>query len=524
MLVTDPSSANRIPADTPDVGQHGNSSAGSSQRCTNEVFAIDHLRDNMKGHSVRGGAATLAAQGISFALRVGSTAVLARVLTPADFGLIAMVIAVIGFADLFRDFGLSIATIQREQITHDQVSSLFWINVALSAFLLLVMSAFAPVTAWFYGEPELVGITIALSSTFLIGGLAVQHQALLRRQMRFVSLAVIQVSSFAVGVLMGIAAALTGIGYWALVVMHVAQSATYTAIVWYMTRWVPGPPRLRSGIQSMVTFGGNVTGFHFSNYFARNTDKILIGWYWGALSLGLYSRAHALVLLPLLYLNGPVSAVTVPALSRLQSSPSRWANYYLQAISGVMLCAAPLIAFLLVSANDIILFVLGPQWQDAVGIFRWLSISALAQVLCNSTTWLYTSLGHGRRMLGWGLATSLICVLAFIIGLPFGTTSMAAIYSVAFLLLTWPSVVYACSGTSLRPTAVVKAITPQVTSAILAAAFTFLCRSYFLPELRGFSAIAFATCTFLPVYVGGVACFPNVRNLASAFMSSFGRM
>src|SRR5690606_19203223 len=163
-------------------------------------FDTEHLTKHLRRRTMRGGAITVSSQGVKFALRLGSTAVLARLLTPADFGLIAMVTVVTGFVEMFKDAGLSMATIQRERITHAQVSTLFWINVALSALIMLLIAALAPAIAWFYGEPRLLPITLALSGTMIFGGLAVQHQALLRRQMQFGRLATIEITSMAAGI------------------------------------------------------------------------------------------------------------------------------------------------------------------------------------------------------------------------------------------------------------------------------------------------------------------------------------
>ncbi len=151
----------------------------------NNFFDTEYLKADLKGRSVRGGAVTMAAQGIKFFLQIGSTVVLARLLTPEDFGLIAMVTAVTGFVMMFKDMGLSMATVQRAEIDHAQISTLFWINVVLSLAFMLLTATLAPAIAWFYSEPRLTWITLALAGAFIFSGFTVQHQALLRRQMNF---------------------------------------------------------------------------------------------------------------------------------------------------------------------------------------------------------------------------------------------------------------------------------------------------------------------------------------------------
>ena len=174
------------------------------RRTAEDAFRIDHLHADLRGRSVRGGMLTLTSQAAQFLLQSVSTIVLARLLQPSDFGLVAMVTAITGLGQSFADLGLSEATIQRPDITQDQVSTLFWINVAIGFALTLISAALAPFLVWFYREPRLLDITLVVSLTFLIGGLRVQHDALLRRQMRFMSLAVRDITAYVVAVSLSI--------------------------------------------------------------------------------------------------------------------------------------------------------------------------------------------------------------------------------------------------------------------------------------------------------------------------------
>jgi O-antigen/teichoic acid export membrane protein len=224
-------------------------------------------------------------------------AVLARLLTLQDFGLISMVTAFTGLASLFRDMGLSMATVQRPHIDHAQVSTLFWVNVAISVVITSITAMLGPLIAWFYGEPRLKWITIVSAVAFIFGGLTVQHQALLRRQMRFTALAIIDVGSMLAGIIVAITSSLYGAGYWALVLNQLVVGITTAMGVWLLCDWRPGLPVGHSGVRSMLAFGGNLTGANVLNYFVRNFDNILIGWYWGAQQLGLYTRAYQLLVI-----------------------------------------------------------------------------------------------------------------------------------------------------------------------------------------------------------------------------------
>src|SRR3984893_3071591 len=236
-----------------------------------EHFKTDHLLTNLKGHTISSGAVTMSSQGAKFLLNLVSTMILARLLTPRDFGLVAMVMTVTSFLRVFKDAGLSIATVQREKITHAQVSNLFWINIVVSTVSTLLLVAAAPVVARFYHIPRLVNITLFLSVTFIISGSTIQHQALLKRQMRFKALALIEVGSMAVGVLVGVAMAVLGYGYWALVRSSLSMETAGLVLTWSVSRWRPQLPARRSGIGPLVSFGVHRTAGDFILSLARGS-------------------------------------------------------------------------------------------------------------------------------------------------------------------------------------------------------------------------------------------------------------
>src|SRR5262249_15947351 len=218
-----------------------------------------------------------AAQVTQFGLVVLSTMILARLLTPRDFGLVAMVTTIIGFFRIFNEAGLSTATVQCDGITHAQVSNLFWTNVTVGATISLILAVGAPVIASFYREPRLISITLALSITFLFTPATVQHMAILKGQMRFKMLALIQVSSVAAGILTGIVMALLKFGYWSLVGMQIATPLTAFFLTWTVSSWRPQLPVRKTGTRSLLNFGANLTGSTFLWSLARGSDGLLIG-------------------------------------------------------------------------------------------------------------------------------------------------------------------------------------------------------------------------------------------------------
>lgn len=493
----------------------------------NHHFRTDHLMSDLKGRSIRGGAVTLSSQALKFILNAGSTAVLARLLTPADFGLIAMVAAFTGFVALFRDLGLSMATVQRAEVTHDQVSTLFWINVAMSVVLMLVAAALAPAIAWFYDEPRLTWIMLAIAGTFPFGGLSAQHTALMRRQMRFTTLAIVDTASLVVGIAVAIVMAWRGFSYWSLVAMSAASSAATMTMCWLLSGWRPGLPGRRTGAMPMLTFGGGLTGFNILNYFTRNADNVVIGFALGSGPLGIYSKSYSLLMMPLRQFNVPIGAVMQPALSRLQHDPVRYRRAYLRAVTTLAFVGMPLVAFLFVAADDIILVFLGPNWAGAVPVFRWLAPAALLGTINVAPGWLCTTLGRSRVQVNWALISAPITVIGFLIGSRWGINGVAAGFSVTWCCLLLVFIAMACHRSPVSTSDLARFIGPILLAAIGATALSVWFTSEMgLQASWSLSRIGASGLFFLAAYLALTLAAPSGRATVRAIwrdgVASFG--
>lgn len=403
-----------------------------------QYFCTEHIKDDIKGRSVRGGSITILHQFTRLLLQIGSTIVLARMLTPEDYGLVGMVKATTGFIELFKNLGLNTATVQKEEINHSQVSTLFWINLAVSLLATVLTLILAPVIAWFYGEPRLISITSVLALAFIFSGIGLQHGALLSRQMRYRSIAVNDLITQTISIGIGIVAATLGAKYWALVWIMLSGSLLTTVGFWFQCSWRPGLPHWNKDIEAMLSFGGGLTSTNFINYFTRNLDNMLIGKYWGAQELGLYSRAYQLLMIPLLSINAPLRTVAVNTLSRLVDSPERYRKAYLRMLEKIIMVTMPSVAFLVVTTDWLVFVLLGPEWSDVSGIFRWFSFSAFIQPVEYTMGWLLISQGRTWEMFKFWTLTGGITVVSFIAGLPWKSSGMAAAYSITGLLLTNP--------------------------------------------------------------------------------------
>ena len=391
-------------------------------------------RQRLRGASVNGVVINLVSQLARFGMRFAYQIVIARLLLPGDFGLVALTAPVITFVQLFADLGLSQATVQQKDIDQEQLSFLFWVSVAAGLALAVLCVAAAPLVAAFYGDPRAAGVMVVSGSLLLVSGLYSQHLALLNRHMRFRALALLDLASFALGAAAGIASALLGAGYWAILVNQAVVSVSALIIAWVVSGWVPGRPGPYSRMKPLLHFGGNITGFNFVNFFSRNTDDILLGRFAGEHALGLYDRAFKLMLLPFSQISGPFTKVALPLLSRSQDEPEFYRRAYQRMLGAVLLMIYPGLVFMIATSHDLIVLALGERWAEVAPIFAILGIDAFVAPVGNSMGWLFVSQGRTREMRNWGVVTSVLFVCCFAIGLHWGPRGVAAGYAAAGLI------------------------------------------------------------------------------------------
>lgn len=407
--------------------------------------------------ATRGAIATLAGQWTRLAVQTASTMVLARLLTPDAYGLVGMVFVFVMLAMLLKDLGLNTATVQRRTITHEQINTLFWINLAVGVVIAALFWVSAEAIAGFYGRPELTGIVIGLSFAVIFGSLASQPQALLSRRMDFTATAVIDVAAMVCGAVTAVVAALLGAGYWALVALHVTQHLARAVLVWRRCGWRPTRPARCEDMRSLLSFGGYLSVTQLLSTMTRHLDNLLIGRYVGATQLGYYAKAYELVLLPLRQIQDPLARVAIPTLSRLQDDPERYRRYYTAAVSAVVIVSMPLLVLLMVSAEEVVLVLLGSQWMGTVPLFRILALAGIAQVVSHTTGWLFVSLGRVRRQAAWFVATRPLFVVAFIAGLPWGARGVVIGYTLVVYLLLVPFYIVGTRGSPVRMADVLRA-------------------------------------------------------------------
>jgi PST family polysaccharide transporter len=422
----------------------------SSEERFAKLLELPAAEESFRDTSVRGGAYAFFGEAVDFVLRLGSVIVLARLLVPEHFGLISMVTAVTTIGERFKDLGLMSATIQSPALDHRQSSTLFWVNLVVGGAILGAFVCLAYPLAWFYGDPRLTAITLALASTFLWSGAANQHFALLRRALRYREIALIQLGASALSIALAVLLALEGFGYWALVAREITRSAALAAGAWICFPWLPGLPARGTGVRRMLRFGIDITAVNVLHLLSQSFDQMLIGKVFGPHPLGLYRQGFQLALTPMNQVSYPIRVVAESALSRLQDDSVRYRSYYCGILKTVSLATIPVGLFLAVYSEEIIAVALGSKWQEASAVFRILAIAACLRPAAETAGAVMVSRGLSRRFLWLGVLSAATLVGFFIAGLRFGPEGVASAHIWALWLLLVPKLYWSFKQTPVQ--------------------------------------------------------------------------
>ena len=407
------------------------------------VFRPSADEGALRGLAVRGASATIFSGGVGVAIQVVATITLVRLLTPSDFGVVAMVTT---FSLLLYNFGLNgftEAILQFEEVNHVLASNLFWINLSVGIALTIAFAGAGSLLAQFYRDPRVAHVAVGASLTILIASTSVVHQALLKRSMYFSALSVNDIISRAVSVVVSILLAWAGWGYWALVAGIIAQPLSVSIGAWTLCKWTPGLPRRAANTLPMVRFAMNVYGRFTVNYFSRNTDNMLVGWRFDAQALGFYKKAYDLFALSVGLLVSPLANVAVSALSRFDPRSAQFRRYFLNALAVMAFAGMGLGADLTLVGKDVIRLLLGPGWGQSGRIFMFFGPGIGIMMLYYTHGWIHLSIGKADRWFRWGIVEFACTFLLFLVGLHWGPAGVAVAWTASFWILTLPAFWYA---------------------------------------------------------------------------------
>ncbi|WP_425478634.1 lipopolysaccharide biosynthesis protein [Pseudoxanthomonas winnipegensis] len=384
-----------------------------------------------------GAAKTMAGQGARMVVQFGGIILLARLLSPEDYGVMAMVTALVGICEILRDFGLSSAAIQAKSLSKAQRDNLFWMNSAIGLVLGLVVFAGAGWIARFYHEPRLAAVSQVMSVTFLLSGMNTQYRAHLSRELMFGRLALSDVGGQSLGLIAAVIAALAGLGYWALVIQQVVGGAVGLLVAMVAARWLPGRPQRGVEMRHFLSFGWNLMAAQALGYASQNIGQVLIGYRLGAEALGLYNRAFQLLMMPLNQINAPATTVALPVLSKLQDERERYSTFLLRGQTVMVHLIVAIFAFACAQGEPLIRLFLGEQWRGAVPIFQVLTLGGVFQVVAYATYWVFLSLGLMRAQLIYSVIARALLIVCILVGSHWGALGVAIGYALG-LALMWP--------------------------------------------------------------------------------------
>jgi O-antigen/teichoic acid export membrane protein len=369
--------------------------------------------------------------------------ILARLLSPREFGLVAMITVITSFAAIFAELGFSAALVQKQDIQQEQLSSVFWLNVGAGLLLTLVFAAGAPLISRFYREPMLTPLTIFISTSFLISSLNIVQNTLLTKALDFRTLSIVELSAVLVAGIISIAMALAGFGAWSLAAQSVLISAVTAVLLWILSDWRPSLLFRWTAVKALLGFSMSLFGTKVLNYWVRNIDYLLIGRFLGSDPLGVYSRAYDVMLFPLASVSRVLSRVMFPSMSIIQENKPRVANLYLRMTRTIALITFPMMLGLFVTVEPFVLVVFGPQWIGMIPVLRILSLVGMTQSIGTLNGNLYLSQGRADLQLKVGLVLKTNAILGIVIGLQWGIVGVAVGYAIASFINSYPSFYFA---------------------------------------------------------------------------------
>jgi O-antigen/teichoic acid export membrane protein len=435
------------------------------------VFAAAAPRAGLRRLAVRGAGVTMLAQAAITMLQLIATVVLARLLTPADFGLLTIVTT---FSVLLMNVGLNgftEAVLQREHMDHALASNVFWISAGVGLVLATAFAGLGPLLARVYHEPRITAVAGLLALTILFTCLSVMHLALLKRAMLFPRVSANDITARGVSVVVALVLARMGWGYWALAAGAVALSLSTLIGAWTLCRWVPGRPRRTPGTRAMVRFAMHTYTRFMMGYGTANLDKLLVGWAFGATPLGFYRKAYDLSVMPANHVSSPVTAVAVAALSRLNGDDRRRRQHLLEVLSTLALVGMGLGGALTLVGPALLRLLLGPGWDEAGRLFSLFAPGIGAMIIYDAHSWIHLSLGRPDRWVRWGFVEFGTTVALVAIAMSWGPAGIAAASAASSWILLLPALWYAGRG-QFGIGAIVAAIWRYIAASALATVVT----------------------------------------------------
>ena len=376
----------------------------------------------------------LSAQVVTQVTRLVVAILLARLMSPFEFGVAGLALVFAPLAYTFTDLG-AVLVQQREQ-TEDDRSTAFWMSIVIGIFLTLAGFAAAAPIARFYGEPQVEGLFMVLSGTFVITAAATTQSALLQRALAFRRIEIANMISVLGASVVGVTVALLGGGAWAIVLQLVANSVLYLVLLWHASPWRPTRRFSFASVRALWSFTASNLGANLLHYFERNTDNLLIGRFLGPTSLGVYSIAYNLMLYPVTRFAAPIHQVMFPLLSRVQDDDARVVRIWLRVTRIVAVVVAPMMVGLMVVAPELVDVLLGSKWSAAVPVIQILALAGLVYAVRIPSTSVLLAKGQAGTLFHFSLLSAVVLVTGFALTVSWGVNAVAMSFAAAFVAMT----------------------------------------------------------------------------------------
>ena len=396
--------------------------------------------NNLRQRTLTGLGWTGATRLLGQTIQLAATVVLARLLSPKEYGLLGMVLVFTGFATFVADMGLGASIIQRSTVSDRHLNSVFWLNVATGMLLTGLLALAAPLIASFYDEPQLRMLTVVIALNFVFGSLNVVQIALLDKSLNFRTKFWIETVSSLTSGIVALTLALAGAGVWSLVGQSLTQTIVRVLMMWAQSSWRPALAFDFSAIRELLHFSGHLVGFGAIVYWSQNIDKLIIGRWIGSSALGIYSLADKLMRMPLYNVTDVTTSVMFPALSTIQDDVEAVRRAYLRAVRMISLITFPMMLALSVLAEPAVLVVYGSKWRASIVILQLLCFAGMAQSIYNTAGWLYLSQGRTDVLFRMGLYTTTVRVIGVLIGAHWGLMGVAWAYVIGgYVFICYPT-------------------------------------------------------------------------------------
>lgn len=411
-------------------------------------------------------------------IKLGTLVVMARLLSPADYGVYAILMVFVGFFTVLAGMGVAQAVVYLDHPNDRMLSSIFYLNLAVGVMLYGLMFALAYPISIFYANPDLVQFLRLIALVFVVGALNTVQQALMEKMLIFKRVVLFDLSSQVVGAAVGLGAAFAGYGVLSLIYATLASAAAKAVLLWLGSAWRPKLMFAMSDVKTVANYCFNLTGFSIINYFSRNADNFLIGKYIGAPALGVYNLAYNIMLYPLNNVSSVIGRVLFPAMASMKHDTDRLKRAYLKVISFIALVTFPLMAGLTVVANTFVTVVFGNKWSDLAPLLIILAPVGLIQSIVTTVGTIYTVRGTTSLMFKLGSWNAAVTVLSFLVGLPFGVEGVAISYAISNLFTLYPNLKYAWNQIGLGVGEGLLALKDYLFAAFLMATSVYLITSW----------------------------------------------